>query len=425
MNKFKVQPEAGFVKANLPFLTILILGTFVRFINFSNRVNFGPEQAMSLIVSAKYINEKFSLLGQMYFRENAFGHVVFSGAMFNYFLVPLELVFKYNPIGITSIFTLINIFTGIFLYFFVSRIFGKTVASLSFLFFLFDARMIDHSLFIWNYNLLPILFLSSIKYLFDYWKNKSFMGVFLVALFCGLSISIQYLYILPTFIFFVLVLFRRRSFIIFLDFIAGLIVGNLPMVLFDLRHNLYHTRTLLSFFLEEVGRSGEFSFRYYHFIYLWPLIAVFLGYITEKILKINKIAALFIVIGFLFLNLNSNIVDFNKSVGMQKNLNASDIIDSAKFIAEVGSGKYNVVETYDFDSRANVLRYPISYMYGEKDSLLDDKEHKYSDAIFVLSPLNYDYNNPVPWELKVYLPYKVTLLKKINGDWGVFKITKT
>lgn len=141
---------------NKILLTIMVLACLVRFVNFGDRVTFWTEQARSLIVSSEYL-QKPSLLGQEYFRQDSFGHKIFSGALFNYLLVPLILITDGYPIPITSFFALLNIFTGILVYIFSNKIFNKKVATVSSLLFLFNDTMIYHSLFIWNYNFLPIV----------------------------------------------------------------------------------------------------------------------------------------------------------------------------------------------------------------------------------------------------------------------------
>ena len=138
-------------------------------------------------------------------------------------------------------------------------------------------------------------------------------------------------------------------------------------------------------------------------------------------LKQNIIIFLIIAV-YLYINLTSPLVNFKNAVGMPKNLSAKDILNSASFIAMQRENNYNVAETYDFDSRANVLRYPLTFIYG--NSILDEKSYAQASAIFVLSELHYDYNNPTPWELKTYMPYKAVLAYKINNDWGVYKLTK-
>ena len=106
-------------KNSLILIAIFLLAVLVRFYNFPNRVTFWSEQARSLIVAGNYLEEP-SLLGQEYFRVNSFGHKLFASALFNYSLVPLLLLSKFDPIPITAYFALLNIFSGFALYYVVT-----------------------------------------------------------------------------------------------------------------------------------------------------------------------------------------------------------------------------------------------------------------------------------------------------------------
>jgi hypothetical protein len=129
-------------KEGLLLLVILVLAFTVRFYNFPNRITFWSEQARSLVTSANYIKDKPSLLGQEYFRVASNGHKIFSGAVFNYLLVPLLLVTNYDPVPITAFFAILNIFTGLVVYWTARKLFDERVAVFSVILFLFNNMMI-------------------------------------------------------------------------------------------------------------------------------------------------------------------------------------------------------------------------------------------------------------------------------------------
>ena len=159
-------------KNNLILIAILVLACVPRFYNFPNRVTFWTEQARSLVVSANYIKEKPSLLGQEYFRQDSNSHIIYSGALFNYSLVPLLVISDYDPIKVTIYFAILNILTGLVVYLVTKNIINNKVAILASVLFLFNADMIYHSLFIWNYNYLPLVGILLFYYCFRYIKSK-------------------------------------------------------------------------------------------------------------------------------------------------------------------------------------------------------------------------------------------------------------
>ena len=123
---------------NIFIILIIIFALFVRFYNFADRVTFGSEQARSLIVSGRYIKEKPSLLGQEYFRVTSSGHKLFSGSLFSYSLVPLQLIFNYKPIPITAYFAFLSVFTGLLLFLLTKKVLNFSVAIFSLIIFLFN-----------------------------------------------------------------------------------------------------------------------------------------------------------------------------------------------------------------------------------------------------------------------------------------------
>jgi hypothetical protein len=409
-----------FTKKHKIFLLILLAAIFVRFYNFEDRIVFGPEQAMSLSVSARYLSEKFSLLGQPYFRETSQAHTLFSGAWFNYSLILLQIFLNYDPIKITYYFSLLNLVNGILLYFLLLKISNKFAANIATFLFLFNSTMIYHSFFIWNYNYLPTVMIITLYLLFQEKKNNS---VILLGLLSGVGFSLQYLYLLPGIIIFLYLLLKSKTKLkTFFQYFSGFIVGNLPLVLFDLRHNFYQTKTLVLFFLEQFSNNGNrVGFQYYHFLYLWPLFALVISQILSKI-KIPKFLTYIVLATYLIFNLNSNLVSFTKAVGMPENLTTKDVLRAAKHISTQDIEKYNVAETYDFDTRANVLRYPLEYMYHKKP--MDEISYQNPDTLYVLSNTNYDLANPISWELKSFMPYNSKLDYLVNEDWAVYKLTK-
>src|SRR3989344_6961739 len=154
----------------LAFLLVVILSLFVRFYNFPNRIAFHSEQGLALSVAADYLRDKFSLLGQrMFLRTTSKGHILFSGSLYNYSLIPLQLIFDYDPFPITIVYTLLNIFTAAVLFFLVKKVCNSTVAFYSLILFLLNAEMVSRSMYFWILHTIPLI---SILSLYLIWKLK-------------------------------------------------------------------------------------------------------------------------------------------------------------------------------------------------------------------------------------------------------------
>lgn len=96
-------------------IVVIALATWLRFTNFYHRILFGPEQALSLIVSSEQI-EHFTLLGLPNLqRVTSNGHILYSGSLFNYSLIPFLLVSK-SAVPPTMFFAVVIVGTGILLW---------------------------------------------------------------------------------------------------------------------------------------------------------------------------------------------------------------------------------------------------------------------------------------------------------------------
>ncbi|MBU1130502.1 glycosyltransferase family 39 protein, partial [Patescibacteria group bacterium] len=387
------------------------------------RITFGSEQARSLVVSGNYIKEKPSLLGQEYFRQTSEGHKLFSGALFSYTLIPLQFLFNFDPYQITIYFALLNVFTGLVLFYLVKKVFNYEVAVFSSIFFLFSSYMIYHSMFIWILNYYPLIGLVVLYFLYLFYKKQTIKNIFLLGLISGLATNFHYLFIPFFLLIFLYVLVKSEKKVRNLVVITfGFLLGDITMVLFDLRHDFYHLRTLLKYSQDVIQGIGGAGFIYYHFLHLWPLFALIAGFVLYIIWKKNKVIASLIILLYVFVNLTSNKVNFNEPTGMPNGLYYKDVINASRAISEDVDGSFNVASVLDFDKRGYILRYPTIFMFDKTPmGVIDYPETK---VLYVISNKDYNFDKPEVWELKVVYPYKVLELISLNDDYAVYKLEK-
>lgn len=413
-------------KSNLLLIAVFILAAVLRFYNFPSRITFWSEQARSLIVSAKYIKEKPSLLGQEYFRQDSNAHTIYSGAIFNYSLVPLLLVSDYNPVIITAFFSLLNLFTGLAIYFVIKKIFSPNLALFSVIFFLFNDYMIYHSLFIWNYNFLPLVGILIFYFTWLHLKDKKNkrLNLFLAGFTGGIGVSLQFLFapIALFFLIFNLLRGKENKFLSVFIFLSGMALGNLPMILFDIRHDFYNSLTLLQYLFDTLAGKSDAGFSYYYLLPFWPTFAVVLAFITIKLSKINKFLTIFILLPYLYLNLASPRSSFVSSYGMPEGLTISDIDKASELIAKDANSEFNVAEVLDFDKRAYVLRYFVEYKYGKKP--LGETQYQNLNLLYVLSQKDYNFGTSDVWEIRAGGKYNQSKISDIGKGYAVYKLSK-
>lgn len=409
---------------DLLVVAIFLLALFVRFYNFGERITFGPEQARSLFVSGRYISDKPSFLGQEYFRVTSYGHKLFSGALFSYSLVPLQIIFKYDALPLTGYFTILNVFSGLALFWVVRRILGEKLAIFALILFLFNDYMIYHSLFIWILNYLPLVGIALFYLLYLYLKKPKFSYSFMLGVLSGIGINLQYLFIPIALAVLFFVLWKSNNKLKdFALFTIGSLVGNFPMVIFDLRHNFYHLRSLWQYLLDTLAAPSRSIITYYHFLPIWPLFIVVLSFVFLRLWEKNKALGAIALAFYLYINLTSSKISFKGPTGMPEGLLYSEVIDAGKAIAHDAPSdeNFNVVALLDFDTRGFILRYPVEFMFGKRPR--DFEDYPNTPTLYVLSDKSYNFASPAVWELKVNLPYKYRILKDIDERYAVFKIT--
>jgi len=415
--------KSFFNKTNLLLLAIFIVAIGIRFYNYPNRVTFWSEQARSLMVSANYLKEKPSLLGQEYFRQDSNAHTVYSGAIFNYSLVPLLLISNYSPVAITVFFTLLNILTGLVIYFVAKKMSNTPIATISCALFLFNDLMIYHSLFIWNYNYLPLIGILVLYFSWKYIHKNSKLDIFIIGLLSGIGVSLQFLFVPIAFLVLIVNFVKsKKKLIATLLFGLGMILGNFPMVIFDIRHNFYNLTTLFQYFLDTLGGNSNASFAYYYLLPLWPVFAILGAYLFIKIIKWNRVFGAISISLYLYLNLASPMVSFLNPTGMPEGLKVNDVDKASRIIANDATGNFNVAEVLDFDKRAYVLRYFTEFKYGKKP--MGEMEYQNLQLLYVLGQKDYNFEKSGVWEITSGGKYNVSKLSDIGEVYSIYKLTK-
>lgn len=409
-------------KKTLFLFVILIFALIIRFYNFSNRINFGPEQAISLITSAEYIKDKVTLIGlPSTQRVTSTGHIIFSSPLFNYSLMPLELLFNFDPVPITGYFTLLNVLTGLITFILIKKLFSIKVAFFSLILFLFNNYMIFHSMFIWIVNYLPLLGILTFYLLFRFREKNKQIYPLLIGLLSGIAFGMEYLYLFTfIFIFIFLLCYSKNRIIHTFLFFIGMAIASLPMIIFDLKHDFYYLGTFYQYLIDTLNSPSQSKISYYHFLQFWPVIALLGGILLAKIFQKNKYLVVIICLIYLFFNISSSMVNFNEAIGMNKGLNYNIVNSAAEKIADDKPKKFNVATTWDFDSRAHPLRYLLIYRYKAIPAAVE--EYKNVDNIYVMTGPGYDFEKTSLYEISSFRSFKASFLAKISNDYSVFKL---
>ncbi|MCL4367168.1 hypothetical protein M1563_03285 [Patescibacteria group bacterium] len=402
---------------------VILLALFVRLFNFENRINFGPEQAISLTVAGNNLTDKFSLLGLPYYRSTDTGYNLFASPIFTWSLIPLQLLFDFDPVFITAFFAILNVVTGLILLLVVRKMGGFLLAFFSMVLFLFNAWMIYHSEFIWILNWSPLLGILTIYLLYLARHKTSGWHAFWLGLIGAIGFGLDYPYLFTAGLsFFILLFWSKKKLMTGIIFLLGAMLGDLPMLIFDFKHNFYNLVTLWQYTQETWQNPGQSHISYYHFLQFWPLGALVVAWLLLKIFHSHKWLVTLVVASYIIINLISPQVSFTQAVGMKPGFHFDQFNQAAANIAADNPQNFNVASLIDFDSRANPLRYLLKFRYHQIPEGIE--EYPQARTLYVLAESGYDFDRAIAWEVTSYQPFKVQQLTKVPGGYEVYKLTK-
>lgn len=402
---------------------IIGVGLWTRFFNFEPRITFGPEQAMSLIIS-RQLSDKPSLLGQPYFRVTSTGHQLFAGPVFNYLLLGFIKIFGTDIFTLTKVFAGINIATALLLYGMARKRVGESVALISVLLFVFDRYMINHSLFVWILNFLPAIGIATLFYSWDYFKKPTLVLAAVLGVLSGLGFQLEYFYIFSAALVFVYLFFRSSSKVTHsLAFTAGGLIGILPMALFEIRHGFYLTKALWQYLLDTLQNTGQSQITYYHFLHFVPVVIVVAAFIIVRLAQKGKWLAAVALAGlYIFLSLSSGYVSFSRPTGMPDGLNAADLVVLSDRVAAESPRNFNIASLLDFDTRFHTLRYLLAVRHNIYP--LGITQYSDPDVLYVLASGADQVARQANYELRSFSARTISEISSVGDGYFLYKLTK-
>lgn len=409
------------------FCWLIFFGAcFLYFYNFANRVNFGPEQGLSLMTSAEYINGKFSLLGLPNLqRVTSTNLTLYSGSLFNYSLIPLLLIFNYDPLPITVFSGVVILLTGVLTMWFAASAYGKQVAIFAALLFFANAIMIWHATFIWILNYLPLIGILTVIAMYHYLLGtKPLILALIIGILSGIGFNLQYMYLFTIIFLGGLIFWKSNNKILdTCTFLVGVLMGNAPMVLFDLKHDFFHLRNLWQYFVDTVQNPGQGGIVYYHFLQFWPLLAIAGALLLKRVMKTTTFAAYGFLVVYVIVNFLSGWVNLSAPVGMPAEMKLADMDRAAQTIAAQKPQNFNVASSVPMDSsRAYPLRYLLQYRHGVRPE--NYETYSQVETVYTLAPLTQNVMTTGPWEFTAHSPQSAELLQPINKRFGVFVLSR-
>lgn len=403
-------------------IAIVIIGLLylaLRFYQLSQNFVYRPDQGLHLLESYEMVkSHKIRLLGPIVSSKNFDNRNFFIGANYYYALAFMGIVTKWNPLSMTVFYNIFEIIFVIFFVFWLKKKFGSLISLIIFIYLATSPYLLSHSHFYWNPHFLLPLSIIEIYLLDIFFKNKKPFIIFLAALVWGCAFAFHYAAILWFFIylyiFYIKKLFSHTY--IYLIIALGFIIGDLPFVISEIRHNFYNIRTLI-FVYTHSSDSG----RLYGHYFIYPLLIFILfvvAFLLRKYWKKQNIRLLILVILFLTAVLILPVDELSSIPGWRY----PDQLKTLNLIFSQGCPKnFNLATTISGDTRSYDLRALLNTR-GCLPNSVDN--YPQSSTIFLIAPPTRPPESETVWEISSFKPFKVTEKIIINNNVIFYRLDK-
>lgn len=229
-------------KINWILIFILLLAFLLRVYNYKTFYVFSHDQDLaSWVVKDILVNNHFRLIGQ---ETSSKG--VFIGGLFYYLQIPFYLIGKMNPLPSVFLSVILGVFSTFSLYFVINKVFNKKAAFISSLIYaassliVFTDREVVPTMpvMLWTVWFLYALFLV--------YRGKQLLGFTLFSLLVGViwHLNLALLVLTPAIFFAFLASKKNLQLKAFVVSVITLITVNLPLLMFEVRHNFIQTKSV-------------------------------------------------------------------------------------------------------------------------------------------------------------------------------------
>lgn len=231
----------------LLFIIILSISLFFRFYKIHDFMIFGMDQENEMLIVKNIASGKhFPLIGL-----SSSDTGTYRGPLFLYLSVIPYILFHGNPIGGVITASLLGVIVSLLIYKIGTKMFSPAVGLLGALIYSGSFLTAYYDRQFWNPAFIPLLSLVIGFLCFEVVKKKSyFLSIILIILF-GISTHahLTILIFIPLIIWTLWQIRRNLSIKRLLIILLFLSITQLPLVIFDLRHNFLNTRAVVNSFM--------------------------------------------------------------------------------------------------------------------------------------------------------------------------------
>lgn len=409
---------------NKTFLLLFIciaLFIGIRSLHYVYQVNWSGDQAFCGIEALNIFKNKIITFIGPQISANYEGRYIFQGPIIYYMYLFFLLLGKWDPVPSSYYFMIFCAFMIIPLFFGIKKLLNEKAAWIMVIIYSFYPYYINYTRFLWNstflFSLLPLLiFFMGIYQEKRYKKPWLF---FLISFWLGLLLQFHYQFIIIIIgIFTYYFLVRKIKPINLLVFFGGIMLGFSPLIIFELRHQFYHIRTILLFIQhwDKVDKPGGINMPHYYISISFMLLVLILSLISKKINKIKYyLIIIFGLIVFLYgftSNLQKPIHAFWAPTTPWNYLDEKHIYEIIK--STNLKNNFNVANLAYYDTLSVVVKY-----FMKRDGYdINYDDYYHNKYLFVISEKDKYLSSP-SYEVATFKPHVVLKQWKINTRFNM------
>lgn len=244
------------LKLVLLLLLIFLFGFAIRAVEvLTNNYVFLFDQGRDyLAVKEIVFNRKLTLIG-----ASTGLHGIFSGPLWYYLLAIPFILWRGDPYGGQVLMLVLGLITLVLVFWMSKKIFNKKIALIAFFLTAVSRPIMSQSTIIWNPNPATVLIVLCFYFFYQYFSTRKtvwlFVSFFLISLIYNFEVTVTIAFLFYSFLFLILI-DRKTKIKAYLYSTGTLLLGFVPAVMFELRHQFLQTKTILNFF---TGRGASLN----------------------------------------------------------------------------------------------------------------------------------------------------------------------
>ncbi len=409
----------------LLFLAITLLSILARFWNYDKLVGFTLDGPIHLMGAKDMVESgKLALIGPSVTSKEVFGRVIFLGPFHTYVLALLGLLTNWNVVLISAFFTLLWIAAFIVLFFWLNKKFGGVISIVVYSLLSFYPFFIQVGRQIWNPQYIPLLGTLFLIFLVE---RKRIVHYFLAGVMFGLGLNVHYATLLWIFIalFFAADDIKNGKFHIqnWLMFLGGITVSELPLIIFEMRHNFYNLQTII-FQLRygQLSQGYTFSIWYYYVLPFLPMAAYLFALFLKKMQKSQFFTSLAGLLSLLSLYLLISAFGPAGQTAMHyPGWSLAKQRAVSNMIIKDDERSFEVAETLSSDTRATDIRW---WLRESGVSVMPVDAYKSAPVLYLIAPGDRPPETESVWEVSSMEPFKVVEKVELGTNLFFYKIER-